>query len=104
VADNDGKVEKFTYKYFILGYTVPVRLKYNALNQVTGAQIPDASEPSGFRWGHDYMTRLDRSEQVEEIDRDAFDEAVKTYLADEAARAAKKDNITKRNGKEMGRG
>jgi hypothetical protein len=87
VAGNDGKnTEKFTYKYFILGHTVPVRVKYDALNRYTGAQIPDASEPSGFRWAHNYMTRLEKSEEVDEVDQGVFDEKVKTFLANRAAK------------------
>jgi hypothetical protein len=72
VADDEWKDEKFTYRYFILGHTVPVRLEHDSLNRVTGAQIPDASEPSGFVWNHDYLDRVYKSDEVDEVDRDVL--------------------------------
>jgi hypothetical protein len=90
VADNGGKeAEKFTYKYFILGDTVPIRLEYDSLNRVTGAQIPDANDPSGFVWNHDYLMRIYQSGEVDEVDREVFDEKVKIFLANRAAREKK---------------
>ena len=75
-ADNSAGAR---YRYFILGNLTPVRLKVNHLNHITGAQVPDRSEPDGFRWSPDHLNRVEQSEEVEEVDKQTFDRAVERF-------------------------
>src|SRR5690349_19458151 len=72
--------EGASYRYFILGNITPVRLKINHLSHVVGAQVPDRSEPDGFRWSHAHWTRIEQSEEVEEVDELTFYRAVDRFL------------------------
>ena len=78
-TENEGAAE--SYRYFILGYITPVRLTLNHLNHITGAQVPDPKEPEGFRWSPAHLGRIEKSEEVEEVDKQTFDRAVDKFLA-----------------------
>ena len=77
----DAEAEDRSFRFFILGKITPVRLALDARRFVTGGQVPDPTEPGGFRWSHEHWTRIEQSEEVEEVDRETFEEAVKRYLA-----------------------
>ena len=47
---------------------------------IVGAQVPDRSEPDGFRWSHAHWTRIEQSEEVEEVDELTFYRAVDRFL------------------------
>lgn len=69
------------YRYFIVGNITPVHLVYNSQDHAVGAQVPDAHAPGGFRWSHEHWARIEVSEEVDEVDRAAFQEATERYLA-----------------------
>ena len=77
----DTQAEERSFRYFVLGNITPVRLALNREHHVTGAQVPDPAELSGFRWSHEHWSRVEQSGEVDEVDRQTFEQAVERYLA-----------------------
>jgi len=64
--------EEFTYKHYLLGDTVPIRIliaKSNGLK--AGAQIPDPTTGK-LQIANTYLSRVEESPEVEEIDEAEF--------------------------------
>lgn len=64
--------DPYRYKYYLLGDSVPVKLFLAADTGLkAGAQIPDGARGQ-LRFAHDYMSRLEQSPEVTEIDEETF--------------------------------
>ena len=64
--------EEFTYKHYLLADNVPVRVLYAVSDGLkAGAQIPDI-ETEQLVYAHTYLSRIETSSDVEEIDEDTF--------------------------------
>lgn len=62
----------YSYKYYLLGDTLPVRVTYNERGLKLGAEIPDAAT-GALRIQTTLLSKLETSHEVDEIDLSAFD-------------------------------
>ena len=65
--------EKVKYQYFLLGESVPVRVAFNDKGMKMGAEVPDR-EKGELAQDATYLSRLERSFEVEEITEEQFRE------------------------------
>ncbi len=66
-----------TYKYYILGSAVPVRVvftEHEGRPLKRGAQVPD-TETQSLKYDGKYLSRIETSYEVEEIDEKRFSAA-----------------------------
>jgi len=67
------------YEYYLLGRATPVRVALDKAGLRIDAEVPDAASPSGLRHAATYLTRLDKGDVVEAIDKDAFETLAHIY-------------------------
>jgi hypothetical protein len=73
--------ESFTYRYFVLGETTPVRALYDNEGLLRGTQVPDPSQTGGYALAMEYIGVIEGSAQSSEIDDPVeFEEYVDAYL------------------------
>jgi len=68
-----------TYKYYILGGSRPVRVKLSCRGFEIGAETIDRTT-GRFKRDHTLLSRLDLSWEVEEVDKERFEEFCKEFL------------------------
>lgn len=64
--------QNVSYKYFLLGDTVPVRVTFNERGLKMGAETPDP-EVKDLKLNMSMLSRLEQSYEVDEIDHGRFD-------------------------------
>ena len=62
---------KVTYQYFLLGESVPVRVAFNDKGMKMGAEVPNR-EKGELVQDATYLSRLERSFEVEKITEEQF--------------------------------
>ena len=77
---SDQREKPDHYKYYLLGHVTPVRISFDQEGRIMGAEVPDAASSSGFLYDHTYLSRLRESDDVEAIDKEAFDRQVRAYI------------------------
>ena len=60
-----------TYRYYLLGETVPVRVAFNETGLKIGAEIPSRDKQTLIQ-DATYLSRLEHSFEVDEITEDQF--------------------------------
>lgn len=68
-----------TYQYFLLGESVPVRVAFNDKGMKMGAEVPN-HEKGELVQDATYLSRLERSFEVEEITEEQFREKAQSVL------------------------
>lgn len=68
-----------TYQYFLLGDSVPVRVAFNEKGLKMGAEVPDRDKGALVQ-DATYLSRLERSFEVEEITEEQFRHKAETML------------------------
>lgn len=89
IAPTNGMKDEFmaqTYKYYLLGDTLPVRVAFNDKGQKMGAEVPDR-ERGGLAQKATYLSRLERSWEVEEITEEQFNQRCEGFLGSEAVQS-----------------
>lgn len=61
-----------TYKYYLLGDTVPIRVSFNDKGHEMGAQVPNKAKGE-LVYDGTYLSRIENSYEVEEITAEDFD-------------------------------
>jgi hypothetical protein len=61
-----------SYKYYVIGTSMPVRLTFNASGLKIGAEAPDV-DSGQLKIRMDLLSRIETSPDVEEIDPSAFE-------------------------------
>ena len=74
--DNSG----VSYRYFNLGLITPVRVKFNDAGHKINAEVPDP-ETQDLRMQPTLMSRLEKSPDTTEIDKETFDQMCKDIYA-----------------------
>lgn len=72
----EGKV---TYQYFLLGESVPVRVAFNDKGMKMGAEVP-SREKGELVQDATYLSRVERSFEVEKITEEQFREKAEFML------------------------
>jgi hypothetical protein len=70
---------KVTYEYFLLGESVPVRVAFNEKGLKIGAEVPNR-EKGELVQDATYLSRLERSFEVEKITEQQFREKAESML------------------------
>ncbi|MCP5244907.1 MAG: hypothetical protein H6937_02605 [Burkholderiales bacterium] len=70
---------KVKYEYFLLGESVPVRVAFNDKGMKMGAEIPNR-EKGELVQDATYLSRLERSFEVEKITEQQFREKAESML------------------------
>ncbi|MEZ5813839.1 MAG: hypothetical protein R3E13_03840 [Alphaproteobacteria bacterium] len=70
---------KVTYEYFLLGESVPVRVAFNDKGMKMGAEVPNR-EKGQLVQDATYLSRLERSFEVEKITEQQFREKAESML------------------------
>ena len=73
---------KLVYKYYLLGDTVPVRVAFNDKGWKMGAEVPDRQRGE-LAQKATYLSRLERSFEVEEITKEQFNQYCEEILRSE---------------------
>ncbi|MBH5322239.1 hypothetical protein [Aurantiacibacter sediminis] len=60
------------YEYFLLGNSVPIRVVFNVEGRRIGAEVP-SREARELVKDATYLSRLDHSSEVDQIDKDQFE-------------------------------
>lgn len=68
-----------TYEYFLLGESVPVRVTFNDKGMKMGAEVPNR-EKGQLVQDATYLSRLERSFEVEKITEQQFREKAESML------------------------
>lgn len=68
-----------TYEYFLLGESVPVRVAFNEKGLKIGAEVPNR-EKGELVQDATYLSRLERSFEVEKITEQQFREKAESML------------------------
>lgn len=68
-----------TYEYFLLGESVPVRVAFNEKGLKMGAEVPNR-EKGQLVQDATYLSRLERSFEVEKITEQQFREKAESML------------------------
>lgn len=68
-----------TYQYFLLGESVPVRVAFNDKGMKMGAEVPNR-EKGQLVQDATYLSRLERSFEVEKITEQQFREKAESML------------------------
>ncbi len=68
-----------TYEYFLLGESVPVRVAFNDKGMKMGAEVPNR-EKGELVQDATYLSRLERSFEVEKITEQQFREKAESML------------------------
>lgn len=68
-----------TYEYFLLGESVPVRVAFNDKGMKMGAEVPNR-EKGQLVQDATYLSRLERSFEVEKITEQQFREKAESML------------------------
>jgi len=72
--------EQFTYKYYILGDSVPVRVSIDRQGREAGAETP-SRETGALVFNHTYLSRLLESPEVEPVDEAEFNRRCEEFYA-----------------------
>ena len=70
---------KVTYQYFLLGDSVPVRVAFNDKGMKMGAEVPNQDKGELIQ-DATYLSRLEKSFEVEEITEEQFREKAESML------------------------
>ena len=74
----DDPAPNYNYKYYLLGDSVPVQVVFNARGHKVGACVPDR-ETRSLKIAHEYMSRIEISYEVDEIDAATFEALCQRY-------------------------
>ena len=77
--NNDAANSGLTYKYYLLGDSVPVRVAFDEDGLEMGAETPDR-DSGQLIIKHTLLSRIAISPEVEEISRDAFDQLCEQFI------------------------
>lgn len=77
--NNDAANSGLTYKYYILGDRVPIRVVFNENGLEIGAETPDR-DSGQLIIKNTLLSRIAISPEVEEISRDAFDRLCEQFI------------------------
>lgn len=72
MSKNEKKLEN-TYKYYLLGNSMPLRVTFNENGLKMGAEAPD-QDTGKLGIKNTFMSRIETSPEVEEITKDVFDQ------------------------------